>query len=379
MYAAFSFRKKLHDIKHILRNDVDINHVLIDKCKLDRAKAQVKIVSERKDLENKINLVCLGVDGKLDQATQTSRITNSPEGELLKKSIEPEHHLTLTYEDGKSTGTYLTHRTIPVIGATILVLANETFTFLQEFNSVESIQAVLLDNTATITGPINGLVVKLEELLKRKLHLIGCALHQNELPLRALFKKLDGMTTGPGSFSGLIGKRCAENIQDTHQVLIEPVTNPIVDGYIPEEVLKDLSCDQRLLFEYCKGIGSGKVVCKWTAYKIGPLNHARWLALAICLLCLYTRDNEPNQSLKKLVYCPGLRSTMVRIKISSKLHDSPRLLFSAIVFQLNILPFNDVICIVKQNIKNNAFYLRPENLLYAMMTTRFEIMAFNQC
>ena len=31
-----------HDIKHILRNDIDINHILIDKCKLHRAKRQVK-------------------------------------------------------------------------------------------------------------------------------------------------------------------------------------------------------------------------------------------------------------------------------------------------------------------------------------------------
>ena len=157
-------------------------------------------------------------------------------------------------------------------------------------------------------------MVKLEELLKSKLHFIGCAQHQNELPLRALFKKLDGMTTGPGSFSGLIGKRCAENIQDTHQVLFGPVTNPIVDGYIPKEVLKDLYCDHRLLFEYCKGIGSGKVVYKWAAYKIGPLNHVKWLTVAIRLLCLYTRDNEPNQSLKKLVFFPGLRFSMIRNK-----------------------------------------------------------------
>ena len=158
---------------------------------------------------------------------------------MLKKSIESEHHLTFTYEDGKSTGTYLTHRTISIIGATGLVLANETFSVLQEFNSVESIQVVLLDSTAINTGPINCLVVKLE-LLKRKLHLIGCAPHQNELSLRALFKKLDRMITGPGSFSSLISKRCAENIQDTHLILFEPVTNPIVDWYIPEEVLKDL-------------------------------------------------------------------------------------------------------------------------------------------
>ena len=96
-------------------------------------------------------------------------------------------------------------------------------------------------------------MVKPEKLLKRKLHLTGCALHQNELPLRALLKKLDGMTIEPGSFSSLLGKRCAESIQDTYQVF---VTNQIVYGYIPEEVMKELNSNQRLLFEYCKGIGS---------------------------------------------------------------------------------------------------------------------------
>ena len=68
-------------------------------------------------------------------------------------------------------------------------------------------------------------MVKLEELLKRKLHLIGCALHQNELRLQALFVKLDGDTTGPRSFSGLLGKRCAENIQDRNQVLFDRIEN----------------------------------------------------------------------------------------------------------------------------------------------------------
>ncbi|XP_065681356.1 uncharacterized protein LOC136095023 [Hydra vulgaris] len=113
----------LHDIKHLLKNDVDIKDILIDKCKLDRAKSKVKIVSEEVDSEQKKQLICLGVDSKLDQITKTSIIINLPQGEVLKKCIEPEHHLTFTYEDGKSSGNYLTHRTIPVTGATGLVLA----------------------------------------------------------------------------------------------------------------------------------------------------------------------------------------------------------------------------------------------------------------
>ena len=71
------------------------------------------------------------------------------------------------------------------------------------------------------------------------------------------------MTTEPGSFSRLLGKRCTENNQDIDQTLLQPVTNPIFYGYIPEEVLKDLISNQRLLFQYCKGIGSGKFADTW--------------------------------------------------------------------------------------------------------------------
>jgi len=53
------------------------------------------------------------------------------------------------------------------------------------------------------------------------------------------------------------------------------------EEYIPDAVLNDLSSDQRLLFEYCKGIGLGKVNDLWTAWKIGALNHTCWLILAI--------------------------------------------------------------------------------------------------
>ena len=214
----------------------------------------------------------------------------------------------------------------------------------------------------------SGLVVKLEEILGRKLHTIGCALHQNELPLRALFKKLDGTTTGPRSFCGPLGKRCLEDIHGEPQVQFEPVQTPITDEYIPDEVLKDLSHDQRLLYEYCKGIGVGRVDDRWAAWKIGPLNHARWLTLAIRLLCLYTRDNSPNKNLTKLthyivkVYAPSWFS----LKMSSKLHDSPRILFSTIN-HLKLIKFDDVRRIVKQNIQGNAFCLLPANFLYAMV------------
>ena len=73
-------------------------------------------------------------------------------------------------------------------------------------------------------------------------------------------------------------------------------------------------------------------------------------------------------NLKKLihyivqVYAPS----WFNIKMSSKLHDSPCILFSTIN-HLKLIQFDDVRRIVKQNIQGNALCLLPANFLYAMV------------
>ena len=69
-----------------------------------------------------------------------------------------------------------------------------------------TIKAVLVDNTNANTGCEGGLVTLLE---KKNLYTIGCSLHQNELPFRALFKHLDGTTKSHTTFNGQLGKLCA--------------------------------------------------------------------------------------------------------------------------------------------------------------------------
>ena len=59
------------------------------------------------------------------------------------------------------------------------------------------------------------------------------------------------------------------------------------------ETVNDLSNDQRLLLEYVLGISRGRVSPRFAAWKIGPLNHARWLTLSIRLMCLWTREPYP--------------------------------------------------------------------------------------
>ena len=55
-------------------------------------------------------------------------------------------------------------------------------------------------------GHKTGMLAVLEKKLGRKLQTVGCNLHQNELPFRSLFKKIDGATKSPNHFAGPTGK-----------------------------------------------------------------------------------------------------------------------------------------------------------------------------
>ena len=61
--------------------------------------------------------------------------------------------------------------------------------------------------------------------------------------------------------------------------------------------MDSLSSDQRLLYEYTVGISRGKVDPRFASWKIGPLNQARWLTLA---MCLWTHGAYPQNLSTKL-------------------------------------------------------------------------------
>ena len=100
---------------------------------------------------------------------------------------------------------YILVRVLPDTGATGTILAEQVADVLEKFKSLSTIKAVLVDNTNANTGCEGGLVTHLEKKRKRNLHSIGCSLHQNELPFRALFKHLDGITKSPHYIQWSIG------------------------------------------------------------------------------------------------------------------------------------------------------------------------------
>lgn len=134
---------------------------------------------------------------------------------------------------------------IPVKGATGAVLAKEVASVLEEFNSLDTVKAILFDNTNTNTGCEGDLVTLQEKNINRKLHTIGCSLHQNELPFRAMFKHLDGYTITPTAFSGPIGKLCERDFHEQPQVEFTKLSRPLDEMIFSEDILNDLSCDQR--------------------------------------------------------------------------------------------------------------------------------------
>ena len=147
------------------------------------------------------NLLCIGVDGRTDKDTPHYKESVEENGsKILKKAKGPERHLTITKETPNES-IYLTHRVLPDTGATGTVLAEQVADVLEKFKSLSTIKAVLVDNMNTNTGCEGGLVTLLE---KKNLHTIGCSLHRNENPFRALFKHLDG-TKKPNYIQWSIG------------------------------------------------------------------------------------------------------------------------------------------------------------------------------
>ena len=70
----------------------------------------------------------------------------------MRHEKKSQHHLTFTRESGELKGTYMSQRNLPDQGAKGELLAAETEDVLDEYDSLDTIQAILVDNTSTNTG-----------------------------------------------------------------------------------------------------------------------------------------------------------------------------------------------------------------------------------
>ena len=88
-----------------------------------------------------------------------------------------------------------------------------------------------------------------------------------------MFQKLDGKTSGPGSFTGPLGKAAGGSVHRLSPVKFRLMSGPELD--LPDNIIADLSSDQLLLYQLTRAVQTGNLSPKDACKKIGPLNHAR--------------------------------------------------------------------------------------------------------
>ena len=194
-------------------------------------------------------------------------------------------------------GVYLDH--LEPDGGTGKSIGREVVSLIRSKGIVESLNGVRTDGTATMTGIHTGAIRVIEEELVVPLQHMQCLCHILELPYRTVRIKLDGTTTGPNSFDGPIGKKCQEDVWKMKVVRFKPVHSTTVN--FPEDVLKELSRDLKLLALLSNIVSTGIVNDKVVTSVIGPLCHSRWNTDCARVLRVYISTQKPSVAMKKLV------------------------------------------------------------------------------
>ena len=286
----------LRDIGIVTAEDVS---KVVDRSKIRRMrKKRQKEAKKRRREEAKHGVQCLGLDGEKDKKTRV--MVERKVGEVMeeRQGTATVDHYTFVEEPG---GRFLDFISVEQGNATGKGLGREVTDLVRSYNSEETLIAVCTDGTNVNTGWKTGAIAELERNLEKPLQRLICLLHANELGLRHVYDLLDGGfgTSGPNSFKGEIGQTLTEELYLQDVVDFAFIHTTLED--IPEDIVKDLSRDQLLLYRYAKAIACGCVPPSLAAQKPGGLNHSRWLTFCILLFILYTRTSHPSIALVNIV------------------------------------------------------------------------------
>ena len=115
-----------------------------------------------------------------------------------------------------------------------------------------------MDGCSVNTGVHNGAIKLFEVHLGDVLQHVICGLHMSELIIWHILCETDGVTKGPDCLSGPVGSTLSGDIWLEPVVSYQPISGKV--PILPEEVVRDLSRDQQLAYQYAHAIQSGKLV-----------------------------------------------------------------------------------------------------------------------
>ena len=261
---------------------------IVSHTKLHRERHLARMEQQREEWQRREHIMSFYFDGKKD-ATLTKQHLN---GKWYPSVQLEEHYVVLDGND------YVTHVT-PKSGHAKNV-ARSLYSAAKDIDSIDEIILLCCDGTNVNTGWRNGILFNLQCMLGHDCQIVVCMLHGNELPFRAIFHHYDGTTSGPSSFSGPIGKQLKEELssREVSEFQAIPFSEFPILG---DEVIEDLSWDQKLLYKYCWAVISGTCSADTALLEPGPVFHSRWLTLWSRILRLYMCTTKPSYKLKRLV------------------------------------------------------------------------------
>ncbi|KAK5649767.1 hypothetical protein RI129_000796 [Pyrocoelia pectoralis] len=325
---------------------------VIDRSKVRRARSKNRENIQQQHGFCLNNIAALYFDGKKDKTLCQEKVDNK----YYRKSVV-EEHISLIQEPGSH---YIGH--VAPNSSSAKNIAEEILNFFEKRNfHLQDLMVVGCDGTVTNTGFKNGIITQLEVKLKRPLQRFICQLHGNELLLRHLFNHIDGNTTGPKGYSGLIGKQLEKcHILEIVQFQPIPCKLPVVD-------VTELSTDQKYLYEICCSIEDSNFSSDVFKRDPGKMSHSRWLTTANRILRLYTGSRSPTPNLQILanfimqVYAPMWFS----IKFNSSCKNGATHVWKTV--QLTRYLDESLKKVIDPVISRNSYFIHPENLLLSML------------
>ena len=365
---ATGFLKDMIAAGHISQ---EMNYLACDPKKLMRARRVAMESSRECDKSRLKDSEVLGVyfDGRKDL---TRVIVHDSNGNLHPRLIK-EEHISVTVEP---SGAYLGHvspESPEYPDKPAQKVAEAVFDLLNEKGIADKCVVLGGDSTASNTGWKGGSISHLEKLLGHKCHWTICMIHTNELPLRRLIRDIDGPTASDTNFTGPIGKMLNNvtemEVNTDFQVLDKE--EPLIK--LPENVIKNMSTDQRLAYQLCQSVKTGVISQNLQNVQFGPMNHARWLTTAMRIVYLWTRNHGLSggilENLEVLVrFClASYFKLFFEIKAKDNLEEGPH----HIVSQLRVLKnfpakIRDIVTPI---IRLGAWHAHPENVLLSLLAS----------
>lgn len=210
--------------------------------------------------------------------------------------------------------------------------------------------------------------------LSQNLHSLLCF----QLHYRALFQALDGPSSSGGTYKGPAGKLIPKlkNKELEFNVNFEAIPGTELGRLVelPNDVLCDLSRDQKLLYKLVKMVKTGVKVPNIEKFEIGGISQARWLTHSAAIILIYCSKHnlteEAARNLKLIVthitncYAP----MWFLFKKYPLLSDAPKHWFRLLLICVASDP--EVRDIVLKNITRNSYYFHSESILFCYVCSQ---------